>query len=175
MNLKAYELLIEAINAMPQDAYPIAFKKITEAAAIIREAAESCPRVEAPSGTVREFARAILHGDEKHRAWLLDAAERFVAGVAIDNPAARAAPVEAPSGSLLRPALTFPNHPVIPRTDAKFEAIAMLLDRVRSRRGSDQMRKLRGERPQDDPWPWIHEGELVAAIESLCASEEAPT
>jgi hypothetical protein len=73
-------------------------------------------------------------------------------------------------GSLLKPGLTFPDHPVIPRTDAKFDAIGMLLDRVRSRRGSDQMRKLRGERPQDDAWPWIHETELVAAVEALLDS-----
>lgn len=29
---------------------------------------------------VRDFARAILHGDEKHRKWLLDAAESFISG-----------------------------------------------------------------------------------------------
>lgn len=29
---------------------------------------------------VREFARAILHGDDEHRAWLLEAAEEFVIG-----------------------------------------------------------------------------------------------
>jgi hypothetical protein len=27
---------------------------------------------------IRDFGRAILHGDEKHRAWLTDAAERFL-------------------------------------------------------------------------------------------------
>lgn len=27
---------------------------------------------------VRAFAKAILHGDEKHRAWLLRAAEQFI-------------------------------------------------------------------------------------------------
>lgn len=30
--------------------------------------------------TVQDFAEAILHGDEKHRAWLIDAAEAWVAG-----------------------------------------------------------------------------------------------
>lgn len=29
---------------------------------------------------IRAFARAILHGDEKHRAWLIDAADKFIAG-----------------------------------------------------------------------------------------------
>lgn len=29
---------------------------------------------------VEEFARAILHGDKAHRAWLLDAAKKFAAG-----------------------------------------------------------------------------------------------
>jgi hypothetical protein len=61
--------------------------------------------------------------------------------------------------------LTFPNHPVMPRTDAQFDG--SLLARVKLRRGSDQMRRLRGERPQDDPWPWIHEGELIAEVERL--------
>jgi hypothetical protein len=29
---------------------------------------------------IREFARAILHGDADHRQWLLDAAEAFIEG-----------------------------------------------------------------------------------------------
>src|SRR3712207_4499958 len=29
---------------------------------------------------VREFAQAALHGDDEHRAWLMEAAEAFVAG-----------------------------------------------------------------------------------------------
>ena len=29
---------------------------------------------------VRKFARAILHGDREHRAWLLEAAELFIRG-----------------------------------------------------------------------------------------------
>ena len=30
--------------------------------------------------SVREFARLIAHGDDEHRAWLTDAAERYLAG-----------------------------------------------------------------------------------------------
>lgn len=35
---------------------------------------------------IRLFAAAILHGDLKHRAWLIDAAEAFVAGNAVPAP-----------------------------------------------------------------------------------------
>lgn len=35
---------------------------------------------------VHNFARAILHGDEEHRAWLLDAADAFVDGRALPPP-----------------------------------------------------------------------------------------
>jgi hypothetical protein len=35
---------------------------------------------------LRQFAEAILHGDERHRQWLKDAAEAFIAG----NPIPRA-------------------------------------------------------------------------------------
>ena len=45
-----------------------------------------------------------------------------------------------------------------------------LIGRVKSRRGADSARRLRGERPQDDPWPWIHEGELIAEVERLTAA-----
>ncbi len=37
----------------------------------------------ASAGEVREFAKAILHGSETHRAWLLEAAENFVHGIPI--------------------------------------------------------------------------------------------
>jgi hypothetical protein len=29
---------------------------------------------------VREFAQAVLHGDDEHRAWLMEAADAFIAG-----------------------------------------------------------------------------------------------
>lgn len=29
---------------------------------------------------VMQFAKAILHGDEEHQAWLLEAAENFIKG-----------------------------------------------------------------------------------------------
>ncbi len=37
-------------------------------------------------GEVLEFAKAILHGDEVHRAWLLEAAEAFVSGKPLPLP-----------------------------------------------------------------------------------------
>lgn len=36
---------------------------------------------------VRAFANAILHGDAAHRAWLLNAAERFLVGLPVSQPA----------------------------------------------------------------------------------------
>jgi hypothetical protein len=33
-----------------------------------------------------EFATAILHGDQAHKDWLLDAAEAFVAGKSVPKP-----------------------------------------------------------------------------------------
>ncbi len=35
---------------------------------------------------IREFATAILHGDQAHKDWLLDAAEAFVAGKRVPKP-----------------------------------------------------------------------------------------
>ena len=35
---------------------------------------------------IRQFARAILHGDNAHRAWLLEAAEKFLEGKEIVKP-----------------------------------------------------------------------------------------
>lgn len=43
---------------------------------------------------VREFARSILHGDEKHRQWLLDEAEKFIALKRSSPPAPDGAPCE---------------------------------------------------------------------------------
>jgi hypothetical protein len=40
------------------------------------------------AAAVTAFATAILHGDEKHRQWLKDAAEAFVAGRPLPAPAA---------------------------------------------------------------------------------------
>ncbi len=39
---------------------------------------------------VKDFADAILHGDDKHRAWLINAVARFLAGVPIEPPAEKA-------------------------------------------------------------------------------------
>jgi hypothetical protein len=44
---------------------------------------------------VREFAQAILHGDDTHKEWLLEAAECFVDGRAL--PPARSGPRPWPS------------------------------------------------------------------------------
>lgn len=35
---------------------------------------------------VRDFAKAILHGDQNHRAWLLEAAEAFINGEPVPPP-----------------------------------------------------------------------------------------
>jgi len=35
---------------------------------------------------VEDFAEAILHGDEQHRAWLLEAAEAFNTGEPLPEP-----------------------------------------------------------------------------------------
>jgi len=35
---------------------------------------------------IRSFARAILHGDEVHRAWLVEAAEAFIEGKPMPPP-----------------------------------------------------------------------------------------
>lgn len=43
------------------------------------EWASQIPVSETPAGQVRAFAAYILHGDEHHRAWLLAAAEAFIA------------------------------------------------------------------------------------------------
>lgn len=40
---------------------------------------------------VREFARAILHGDEQHQAWLVEAADSFVAGEPLPEPRGKGA------------------------------------------------------------------------------------
>jgi hypothetical protein len=47
---------------------------------------------EARADVVRGFANAILHGSDEHRAWLLDAAEAYIAGAPMPSPR----PVDAP-------------------------------------------------------------------------------
>jgi hypothetical protein len=47
---------------------------------------------------IRKFARSILHGDDDHRAWLLEAAECFIEGKAMPPPRGKGVPpVPAPS------------------------------------------------------------------------------
>lgn len=41
---------------------------------------------EAAANDIRTFATAILHGDDEHRAWLLEAAEAFVSGNPLPPP-----------------------------------------------------------------------------------------
>jgi hypothetical protein len=41
---------------------------------------------DADRDAVRSFARAILHGDDEHKAWLLEASERFLAGLPVPPP-----------------------------------------------------------------------------------------
>lgn len=38
------------------------------------------------SDPVRVFAKAVLHGDDEHKAWLLEAAEAFIAGKPLPPP-----------------------------------------------------------------------------------------
>ena len=40
---------------------------------------------------VLAFAEAVLHGDDEHRAWLMEAAERWVAGEELPAPRSRSA------------------------------------------------------------------------------------
>jgi hypothetical protein len=47
-----------------------------------KEAADVIERL----GEVRAFAKAVLHGDDAHRAWLLEAAEAFIAGKPLPAP-----------------------------------------------------------------------------------------
>lgn len=60
-----------------------------EAAAAVRLAAAAPPPV---ATDVMGFARAVLHGDDVHRAWLLEAAEAYVAGKPLPNVAAAPSP-----------------------------------------------------------------------------------
>lgn len=54
--------------------------------------AEALSVVLATENDVRDFARAALHGNDVHRAWLLEAAEAFKAGRPL--PQSRHATVE---------------------------------------------------------------------------------
>lgn len=47
----------------------------TEYVTLLQDAADDSHSI-----GIRAFARAILHGDEKHQAWLIDAADKFVVG-----------------------------------------------------------------------------------------------
>jgi hypothetical protein len=40
---------------------------------------------------VRAFAKAVLHGDDEHKAWLLEAAEAFIDGKPLPAPRGRGA------------------------------------------------------------------------------------
>lgn len=46
----------------------------------------STPETAANGSSIRNFARSILHGDDEHRKWLLEAAEAFVTGEALPAP-----------------------------------------------------------------------------------------
>lgn len=63
--------------------------------------AASFARTETEEGTVgedydakkiREFARLILHGDEEHRDWLIEAADAFIAGEEMPPPRGKGLP-----------------------------------------------------------------------------------
>lgn len=44
-----------------------------------------CDPFPGPEDAIRTFVRAILHGDDKHRAWLLAAAEQFIKDGTVPN------------------------------------------------------------------------------------------
>lgn len=52
---------------------------------------------------IREFANAILHGDDEHRQWLLDAAECFIAGEVMPPTRGKGSALVPSSPSLLGP------------------------------------------------------------------------
>jgi hypothetical protein len=47
---------------------------------------EAATELERLMGEVRAFAKAVLHGDDEHKAWLLEAAEAFIAGEPLPAP-----------------------------------------------------------------------------------------
>jgi hypothetical protein len=42
--------------------------------------------VQSDAEPVRAFAKAVLHGDNEHKAWLLEAAEAFIEGKPLPEP-----------------------------------------------------------------------------------------
>ena len=65
---------------------------------------ERIAELEAPqlARAIRAFVRLILHGDDEHQAWLLEAAERFLADESVPPP--RPEPAPAPDAGELPPA-----------------------------------------------------------------------
>lgn len=49
---------------------------------------------------IRAFATAILHGDDEHRDWLLEAAERFIAGQPLPEPRGKGTAKPSPSAGV---------------------------------------------------------------------------
>lgn len=64
----------------------------------------TAPAERAPDAVpdVRAFAMAILHGDEEHQAWLIEAANRWIEGKDMPPPRSKQSPSPTPDdGSLL--------------------------------------------------------------------------
>lgn len=90
-NLGALVPVREALDALPNDV-----RRLLDPDAEGHAPADHAPPPVSPasareiaSGGVRNFARAILHGDEEHRRWLLEAAEAFVEGRELPEPVVR--------------------------------------------------------------------------------------
>lgn len=66
----------------------ISFNELKKLRAALRTWNEAPAQCDAKSAAVLNFARAILHGDDVHRQWLLEAAQAFVTGEPLPPPRA---------------------------------------------------------------------------------------
>ena len=79
-------------------------RNLVKAGALILAEIERIDRASHPAGqsagsgaeTVKQFARAVLHGDDEHRGWLMEAAECFVAGKPLPEPRGKGTQQPAP-------------------------------------------------------------------------------
>jgi hypothetical protein len=56
-----------------------------------------------PAGAIRQFAEAILHGDDEHRSWLTEAAEAFISGQPMPAPRGKGTAALTPSAPIAAP------------------------------------------------------------------------
>ena len=81
MEINGRDVALKAANALIGEAADEA-KRLQDKITALENALEyesQKPVSDTIDGNVRGFAAFILHGDEKHRAWLLAAAEAFIA------------------------------------------------------------------------------------------------